>query len=440
MKIDKRLIAPTIGVLGVALVAIASIQVHNYIHSDRSISTDQTQDQTETTSMGASLEEPTISMPLETEHSTTASEPMPANTETSGVAPTQSEQNPTTQLQTQKPSTEATSAQTTTAETSTAQTKESTSAENEMPEEETHVENHSASFSFTVYKNVKEDSKLDLQKYLTDRGYHYIKTNSELIQLAQSVLENRTHTQEIVYVLTRRGQFDELADNMNAALNLAATEQSPHNTLAADSFFYNYCGMDYQHYYAMGVGLYRIRKVQDLKNQSGDYSVYALYYYAYTTPGENAQMMEKISEATAQMTGSEYDRILAAHHYLCANVVYDENAIHPHSAYGALVDGKCVCEGYAKAFKLLMEAMNIECDIVINATHAWNEVLLNDKWYMVDVTNDDAHGGPDFPYFLLGSNRLLDETDELMKFFNYYDGTNSSVRVLSTDEYNSPIE
>ena len=64
--------------------------------------------------------------------------------------------------------------------------------------------------------------------------------------------------------------------------------------------------------------------------------------------------------------------------------------------YGALVDGKAVCEGYAYAFKAIVDELvrrtkaNIKCDVAIGQNHAWNMVRLAGKWYVVDVTWDDS--------------------------------------------------
>jgi len=69
-----------------------------------------------------------------------------------------------------------------------------------------------------------------------------------------------------------------------------------------------------------------------------------------------------------------------------------------HNIYGALVEREVVCEGYAKAFKYILDSLDIECILVSgNATnssnqtelHMWNYVKINDFWYGVDVTWDD---------------------------------------------------
>lgn len=84
------------------------------------------------------------------------------------------------------------------------------------------------------------------------------------------------------------------------------------------------------------------------------------------------------------------------HDYLAKTVSYDytdyyantvslENA----SAYSALVKHTAVCEGYALAYRLLMNMLGVPTIMVSGTNHAWNMVNLNGKWYHVDVTWDD---------------------------------------------------
>ncbi len=71
-----------------------------------------------------------------------------------------------------------------------------------------------------------------------------------------------------------------------------------------------------------------------------------------------------------------------------------------HSAYSATIPGDAfepVCEGYAGAFKVLCDALDVKC-ICVNGSmtsvlhHMWNNVQLDDgQWYLVDVTTGDAY-------------------------------------------------
>lgn len=123
--------------------------------------------------------------------------------------------------------------------------------------------------------------------------------------------------------------------------------------------------------------------------------------------------------------GTKYQKILMIHDYLVNNVSFEESLSknNIYNMYGALVNKEAVCEGYAKAFKHLMDKIGVECVIVIGTAtnskgetenHAWNYVNLDNKWYAVDVTWDDpiiiGHGyvGNDvkYRYFLKGSNTM----------------------------------
>lgn len=97
---------------------------------------------------------------------------------------------------------------------------------------------------------------------------------------------------------------------------------------------------------------------------------------------------------------SDYEKALKVHDYLVKNLEYESSLQEENNRniYGALIEKKVVCEGYAKSFKYLMDELNIECIIVsgtatnssgISEAHMWNYIKLNDKWYGVDVTWDD---------------------------------------------------
>jgi len=95
-----------------------------------------------------------------------------------------------------------------------------------------------------------------------------------------------------------------------------------------------------------------------------------------------------------------YENIKLAHDYLIESIEYDQTTSQEniYDLYGALINKKSVCEGYAKAFKYLMDSLNIPCTIVVGMAtnsegntenHAWNYVQLNGNWYAIDCTWDD---------------------------------------------------
>ena len=95
-----------------------------------------------------------------------------------------------------------------------------------------------------------------------------------------------------------------------------------------------------------------------------------------------------------------YDKLKKIHDILVKSIDYDTTLSknNVHDIYGALVNKEAVCEGYAKAYKYILDDLNIECILVIgNGTnssneteaHMWNYVKIEDSWYGVDVTWDD---------------------------------------------------
>lgn len=108
------------------------------------------------------------------------------------------------------------------------------------------------------------------------------------------------------------------------------------------------------------------------------------------------------NEILSQVQGlsvNEKERRL--HDLLIERVEYDKGVDKNQSAYSALVDGKSVCAGYARAYQYLMQRTGIPCFYCTGyagTDHAWNIVGLDDGYYNVDVTWDDTEGGQ-YDYF-----------------------------------------
>lgn len=86
------------------------------------------------------------------------------------------------------------------------------------------------------------------------------------------------------------------------------------------------------------------------------------------------------------------------HDYLAVNCEYDidnynNNSIPDtsYSIYGVFAKRIAVCQGYALAYKYLLNQYGITCHMVTsdNINHAWNLIELNGNYYQVDVTWDD---------------------------------------------------
>ncbi|MBD5161690.1 MAG: hypothetical protein HDT14_06710 [Oscillibacter sp.] len=62
--------------------------------------------------------------------------------------------------------------------------------------------------------------------------------------------------------------------------------------------------------------------------------------------------------------------------------------------YGALVNGKAVCEGYTGAYNLLLKLEGIECRVEVSktASHDWTSATLDGVLYHIDPTWGDSSG------------------------------------------------
>ena len=106
---------------------------------------------------------------------------------------------------------------------------------------------------------------------------------------------------------------------------------------------------------------------------------------------------------------SEYEMEKALHDMLAANVEY-VSATNAHNAYGALVEGKSVCEGYAESLQYLLQRVGIQAIEVFGygitnkqtgtgENHAWNIVRLDGQYYLTDLTWDDQKSAISYVYF-----------------------------------------
>lgn len=125
-----------------------------------------------------------------------------------------------------------------------------------------------------------------------------------------------------------------------------------------------------------------------------------------------------------------FDKEKLLHDYIINNASFDIKNYNSgnlpeddFTAYGCLVNGVAVCEGYSRAMKLLSDLSGIESMVITGDTyngeiwegHAWNLVKLDGDWYHLDVTFDD-------PVMGSGENILT---------YNYFNLTDSEIGKIS---------
>ena len=100
---------------------------------------------------------------------------------------------------------------------------------------------------------------------------------------------------------------------------------------------------------------------------------------------------------------SEYEIEKTLHDKLAQKITYITGAPNAHNAYGALVDGAAVCEGYAEALQYLLQCAGIQSVQIYGSSrgenHAWNMVRIDGEYYLTDLTWDDQITALSYAYF-----------------------------------------
>ncbi len=135
--------------------------------------------------------------------------------------------------------------------------------------------------------------------------------------------------------------------------------------------------------------------------------------YDYTmTPEERDDALDKMYEQINAFVSknlitsmTDFEIELAAHDWLCERSVYDDAAaasletgedekyVNAWTAYGAIIEGRAVCEGYAHALQLVLNYLGIPCA----ALRVWSDdemhmicvVQIDGDWVYIDPTWND---------------------------------------------------
>ena len=149
-----------------------------------------------------------------------------------------------------------------------------------------------------------------------------------------------------------------------------------------------------------------------IKEVNGDYESYftsldSQYYDPYkdanTHTGNSAvtiaeiehaaKLMDRIAERIVRYMPeglTAYDKYYYLAATLTVHITYDQTPKDCFTAFGALVEGRAVCEGYSEAFYLLCKKADLWCAYRVGQSrgqgHQWNMVKLDSGIYNVDVT------------------------------------------------------
>ena len=159
-------------------------------------------------------------------------------------------------------------------------------------------------------------------------------------------------------------------------------------------------------------------------------------------------MLENIDEVKEDRT-NELEVFKQICMIIANNVTYDYNAADQNNKeyndkmftsrnmIGSLLEGKCVCAGYAELLRNMCACKGIECIYVDSKTHSFNQVKIGKNWYYFDLTNccDKIKDGIPVENFLLSEKKFKDIGDSCVpeksqytykSLYNYYQRKGSS--------------
>ena len=132
---------------------------------------------------------------------------------------------------------------------------------------------------------------------------------------------------------------------------------------------------------------------------------------------------------------SDYEKVKTLHDMLAINVDYVSGAANSHNAYGALVEKKAVCEGYAESLQYLLQRVGIPSIEVFGygisnvatgkgENHAWNIVFIDGVPYLIDLTWDDKTDDGFISYAYFNQTSEIFDVDHKQWVIGYENGEN----------------
>lgn len=140
------------------------------------------------------------------------------------------------------------------------------------------------------------------------------------------------------------------------------------------------------------------------------------------------EIEQKLAECFEQvpLNEDEYSTVRYLYEWLINHTEYDRTAENNQNICSVFLQGRSVCQGYAKAMQYMLQAAGIQCVLVTGFTngerHGWNLVRVNGEYYYLDPTWGDASyasgsadGGLDGFVPAINYDYFLVTTDEITR-------------------------
>lgn len=293
----------------------------------------------------------------------------------------------------------------------------------------------SDSVDYSIDNNALPDFSGEVPKY------YYTYDNGKPVYTSYSLLDD---CQKKIYNYIVNAPKDSLTIYMT--FELGEFLQSDFNVQYLGEIMYAICNDRPDLFYYNGYSIQNGLLHKNGYMKSIEYSLVPMDGSTYTESnisGCNDELIAAMKAVPVDLS-NRYNFIKSVHDYLCETVYYpDINSPdyigNAHDAYGALVEKRAVCQGYADAVKLICDYYKIPAVCITGyangGLHMWNAIQMDDGlWYLLDATWDDQTPtmGTLYDFFLVGlntkdtyfgglnfSNSHISDTDMLLPTLKY---------------------
>lgn len=236
----------------------------------------------------------------------------------------------------------------------------------------------------------------------TQNSYYYEQLNSYGKIIYDAIKDNKENMKSGTHTIDFDTAFNDLLNSENGEETLNLAFQSAWN-----AYTYDYMDLFYIDVEKLTLitrsRTNGIRTIHYVELSCGENDSYLKSNFSSKEEiDETLDLLESMVNEIARQI-SQYDdveKMRQVHNWLINTVEYDVefSSEEPYSIVGALIENRAVCEGYARAYKYIMDGLGIPCLLVSGVgmnssgeteSHAWNYVRIDGEWYGVDTTWDD---------------------------------------------------
>lgn len=227
-----------------------------------------------------------------------------------------------------------------------------------------------------------------------------IEIDSAVIMLKNAMIDRKDSVSVSFSNVLEQSEIEEL---QNIIFDYAISDEYSNSSVDGDYLRWSYIDMS---------AVSTITKLPILDKVIGFKTTYSISYY--TTKAQEDMLTEELDkfiEDNELKSKGDYTKIKLIHDFVCRTTEYDWDTANEtdynglsYTAYGAVLEHKAVCQGYAALFYRLCKEVGLDCRIITGENHVWNIVKLDGFYYEVDCTWDDTNEEDGYKYFLKGKN------------------------------------